>query len=76
MSEKLVWVDQFPTIWGPTLLTHNYFCFSVNLNVAEGQIVAVVGRVGSGKSSLIQAILGELVKARGNVKIRVSFVDW
>lgn len=30
----------------------------VSLNIKKGQLVAVVGRIGSGKSSLLSAILG------------------
>ena len=31
--------------------------------------MCVVGRVGSGKSSLVQALLGEMEKAQGAVKV-------
>lgn len=44
----------------------------VNLSVLPGQLVAVVGQVGSGKSSLVQAILGELHKLSGDVAVRGS----
>ena len=37
-----------------------------------GQLVAVVGQVGAGKSSLIQALLGEMEKHGGNVSLRVQ----
>lgn len=37
----------------------------VNLNIARGSLVAVVGRVGSGKSSLLQGLIGEMRKTRG-----------
>ncbi len=33
------------------------------------QVVAVVGRIGSGKSSLIQALLGNMVRHRGAVQV-------
>ena len=36
-----------------------------------GQLVAVVGQVGAGKSSLIQALLGEMEKHGGNVTLKV-----
>ena len=35
--------------------------------------MAVVGAVGSGKSSLIQAILGEMEVVAGSVNVKVSF---
>ena len=34
----------------------------VDLAVGKAQLVAVVGKIGSGKSSLLAAILGELTK--------------
>ncbi|XP_061782919.1 multidrug resistance-associated protein 1-like [Nerophis lumbriciformis] len=42
----------------------------VNLKVKSGTLVAVVGHVGSGKSSLLSAILGEMEKRRGSVLVR------
>ncbi len=44
--------------------------------VEEGALVAVVGTVGSGKSSLLSAILGEMTKVEGdvNVKGRIAYV--
>lgn len=41
----------------------------LNLNVVKGQFVGVIGRVGSGKSSLLQAITGDLVKKRGHIAV-------
>ena len=43
------------------------------MDVAHGQLVAVVGHVGSGKSSLISAILGEMIKLTGSIKVNVRF---
>lgn len=37
----------------------------------EGKLVALVGNVGQGKSSLLSAILGELTKLKGTVNIKV-----
>ncbi|CAN8013017.1 unnamed protein product [Ixodes pacificus] len=44
----------------------------VNLNVKAGSLVAVVGSVGSGKSSLLSAVLGALEKMSGSVDVQVS----
>ena len=52
--------------------------FSLNLHVRPGQLVAVVGHVGAGKSSLVQALLGEMDKLAGSITLRVSTAagDW
>ncbi|KAI1777523.1 ABC transporter type 1, transmembrane domain-containing protein [Hypoxylon cercidicola] len=36
----------------------------------KGELTCVVGRVGSGKSSLLQSILGDLWKVEGNVRVQ------
>lgn len=40
----------------------------INLSIAEGQLTAIVGPVGTGKSSLLEAIIGEMRKTSGTVK--------
>lgn len=42
----------------------------INLKVKDKSIVAVVGRVGMGKSSLLSAIIGDMYKLQGSVTIR------
>ena len=44
----------------------------INLKIKEGTLVAIVGQVGSGKSSLLSALLGEMHKVSGNVNTRGS----
>ena len=41
----------------------------VDIDIEEGQLVCVVGRVGSGKSSLVSALLGEMQCAGGRVAL-------
>uniref|UniRef100_A0A672QTD8 Multidrug resistance-associated protein 1 n=1 Tax=Sinocyclocheilus grahami TaxID=75366 RepID=A0A672QTD8_SINGR len=49
------------------------FClFRINVRIPEGALVAVVGHVGSGKSSLLSALLGEMQKQEGSVSIKGS----
>jgi len=42
---------------------------NINLSLKSGQLVAIIGPVGSGKSSIIQAILGELPTLAGKISI-------
>ncbi|KIO14750.1 hypothetical protein M404DRAFT_120129 [Pisolithus tinctorius Marx 270] len=42
---------------------------SITLNIPRGQLVAIVGPVGSGKSSLLQGIIGEMRKVSGHVSL-------
>ncbi|VDP13339.1 unnamed protein product, partial [Onchocerca flexuosa] len=42
---------------------------NINLTVKKGELVAIVGKVGSGKSSLLSAILGEMDKLGGSVDV-------
>ncbi|XP_009998357.1 PREDICTED: canalicular multispecific organic anion transporter 1 [Chaetura pelagica] len=44
----------------------------VTLDIAPGSLVAVVGAVGSGKSSLVSAMLGEMENIKGHINIHGS----
>jgi len=44
----------------------------VNLSVAAGELIMVVGEVGCGKSTLLQSVLGETVKLAGEAEVRGS----
>ncbi|KAB1263533.1 Multidrug resistance-associated protein 1 [Camelus dromedarius] len=46
------------------------FRFSITFSVPEGSLVAVVGQVGCGKSSLLSALLAEMDKVEGHVAIK------
>ncbi|KAM4624189.1 ATP-binding cassette sub-family C member 3 [Polymixia lowei] len=61
VNGKFTWAKDDP----PAL--HN-----INLMVPQGSLVAIVGHVGCGKSSLLSALLGEMEKLEGDVSIRGS----
>jgi ATP-binding cassette subfamily C (CFTR/MRP) protein 1 len=42
----------------------------INFSAHKGELACIVGRVGAGKSSLLQAILGDLWKIKGEVVLR------
>lgn len=48
-----------------------YFSFRISLKVADGELIAIVGSVAAGKSSLLTAIVGEMEKVSGSVKVKV-----
>ena len=45
---------------------------SINLSVSPGQLIAVVGHVSAGKSSLLSSLLGETINRNGTVQMNVS----
>ncbi|KAG0261148.1 Multidrug resistance-associated protein 1 [Mortierella polycephala] len=48
--------------YGPTLI-------DINLKIPRGALTAVVGRVGQGKTSLLNAIIGDMYKRQGTVRV-------
>ena len=44
----------------------------INLNIPKGRLVAIVGQVASGKSSIIQALLGDMKKSKGYISVNGS----
>ncbi|CAK7348296.1 unnamed protein product [Dovyalis caffra] len=42
---------------------------NINLEIKKGEVAAIVGTVGSGKSSLLASILGEMHKLSGKVRV-------
>ncbi|XP_046664349.1 multidrug resistance-associated protein 1-like isoform X2 [Homalodisca vitripennis] len=61
--------------WGTAKEERPVLC-NITLKIQPGQLVAVVGAVGSGKSSLISAFLGEMDKISGyvNTKGTIAYV--
>ena len=45
---------------------------NINLNIPQNKLIAVVGTVGSGKSSLLSALLGDMYKVTGSINISGS----
>ncbi|XP_055346997.1 multidrug resistance-associated protein 1-like [Paramacrobiotus metropolitanus] len=73
-SNSAVTVTQGSFSWGkddPIVLR------DINLDVKQGKLIAVVGQVGSGKSSLIAAMLGLMERRSGNVTLKgsISYVS-
>ena len=56
------------------ILLSLFYCFSINLNIPKGSLVAVVGQVGCGKSTLLSSLLGETEKLNGTIYVDVRNV--
>ena len=48
-----------------------YRVCSIDLRVEPGKLIAIVGSVGSGKSSLLECLLGEMDTLRGTIVMQV-----
>ncbi|KAI8891917.1 P-loop containing nucleoside triphosphate hydrolase protein, partial [Globomyces pollinis-pini] len=47
---------------------------NIQLHVPKGSFTAVIGKVGRGKSTLLHALLGEIIKISGDVQVNGSVV--
>lgn len=50
----------------------NWRLEDIELTIPRGRLVALVGSVGAGKSSILSALLGEMKKEAGKVVVNVS----
>uniref|UniRef100_A0A8D0XQN5 Uncharacterized protein n=1 Tax=Sus scrofa TaxID=9823 RepID=A0A8D0XQN5_PIG len=67
-GETIVQLQDFTAFWDKAsgIPTLQGLCFTVR----PGELLAVVGPVGAGKSSLLSAVLGELPQSQGEVTVR------
>ncbi|GAA5978963.1 hypothetical protein JCM5350_004190 [Sporobolomyces pararoseus] len=75
LGDELVSVQQGDFTWSSLPTTPNTpirdkTLEDISLSVKKGELIAVVGRVGAGKSSLLSAVLGEMNKLDGQVTVR------
>ncbi|EDW47093.1 GM21118 [Drosophila sechellia] len=70
LLESAISIRDLKAKWDPN--SPDYTLSGINLQIKPGSVVAVIGLTGSGKSSLIQAILGELKAESGQLKVNGS----
>lgn len=75
-SHNAVRVENLTASWDPEEAAGEKTLQDVDLTAPRNSLIAVVGKVGSGKSSLLQALLGEMGKLRGRIGVngRVAYV--
>ena len=56
-------------VWDGT--NHSTYLSDINLSIPRGKLTMIVGAVGSGKSSLISAMIGEMKEVNGNPSVVV-----
>ncbi|KAL2911652.1 hypothetical protein HK105_208860 [Polyrhizophydium stewartii] len=56
--------------WAPDAAPGTETLHNISFSVMDRQLVAIVGSVGAGKSSLVSALLGEMYKTAGTVTVR------
>uniref|UniRef100_A0A914WYV8 ABC-type glutathione-S-conjugate transporter n=1 Tax=Plectus sambesii TaxID=2011161 RepID=A0A914WYV8_9BILA len=75
-NENAVELQQCTMSWSPaTMISEEPSAIvlkEMSLAVRRGELVAVVGKVGTGKSSLLSAIMGEMYKINGRVLVNGS----
>lgn len=48
----------------------------INVDVRKGEIMGIMGRMGSGKTSLLSGVVGEIIQTKGEVRLydRIAYV--
>lgn len=54
---------------------YDFFPKSISLQVPKGQLIGIVGTVGCGKSSLLAALMGEMVMPKGELRVNVRQIS-
>ncbi|KAK0404544.1 hypothetical protein QR680_017501 [Steinernema hermaphroditum] len=80
-ASKRIRMQHFTSVWcekgdSVEITDTKYACNDVTLNVVPGNLVAVIGAVGSGKSSLLSSVLGEARRVSGSLELdgKIAYV--
>ncbi|GFX49240.1 multidrug resistance-associated protein 7 [Trichonephila clavipes] len=64
--------DERITVSSEQIRASEYFLGPIGLKLSQGDFICVVGKVGSGKSSLLSSILADLNYVSGDIKMNIS----
>ncbi len=64
MSDAMLTIDDLHVAYGKSEVLHG-----LNLSVAKNEIVALMGRNGMGKTTLMKALIGLIPSLRGSIKV-------
>ena len=76
IKEPFVSISEASCSWNQDSLSDTSTLRNVTLNICKGEILAITGPVGSGKSSLLTAVLGEIPLREGTISYygKLSYV--
>jgi ABC-type multidrug transport system fused ATPase/permease subunit len=66
-GDPTISIDRASFYWGPG---QDLLLRDINLTIGQGKLVVVIGEVGSGKTSLLSAVLGEMMARTGKSEVR------
>lgn len=75
-SASLLSMDDQPRIEAEVSGSSRFKLFNVSFEVKQSELVAIIGRVGSGKTSLLNSSLGEMKLLSGRCLIHASSISY
>uniref|UniRef100_A0A914CXJ8 Uncharacterized protein n=2 Tax=Acrobeloides nanus TaxID=290746 RepID=A0A914CXJ8_9BILA len=77
LNDKIVNIENCTFTWDSVKdAMPNQHLHDLTLNIRKGELIGIVGRVGSGKSSLLSSICGEMHKLEGETQVFTSSIGY
>ena len=68
-DDENIGVDKMNADWRLGVTAEECYLKNISFKVKPAELLAIVGQVGSGKSSLLMALLGEMPNIKGDIKL-------